>query len=221
MPVAGGEIRIADGRVSGAGELAADQIATGLAPRDWHLRSSHYLHTAKHRRIRVSVDDVPASATSVPCTVEVRGVSCVATLEVGAVGHAGDVLSVDGRLVFDRSPLPMLPPIAGVSRLVEIDLSIRATRRNQRLRPRCRSPRKAWPCRSGCSSSSADTRNRPEQFRGTTGSPPRSLVKEVPDIIRIRGMRTGPPLDTSQNANFCAARGIPFEEPPDGDAQAG
>ena len=35
------------------------------------------------------------------------------------------------------------------------------------------------------------------------------------------GMRTGPPLDTSLNADFCAARGIPVEEPPDGDAQAG
>jgi polyisoprenoid-binding protein YceI len=129
MPVAGGTIRIADGRVTGVGELAADQVSTGLGPRDWHLRSSHYLHTARHRRIRVSVDDVPASATSVPCTVVVRGASCVTPFEIGTVEFAGDVLRVDGRLVLDRSPLPMLPPIADVSRLVEVDLSIRATRR--------------------------------------------------------------------------------------------
>ena len=129
LPVAGGTIRIADGRVTGVGELAADQVSTGLKPRDWHLRSSHYLHTAKHRRIRVSADDVPASATSVPCTVVVRGASCVTPFEIGTVEFTGDVLRVDGRLVLDRSPLPMLPPIAGVSRLVEVDLSIRATRR--------------------------------------------------------------------------------------------
>jgi polyisoprenoid-binding protein YceI len=129
LPVAGGTIRIADGRVSGAGELAADQITTGLAPRDWHLRSSHYLHTARHRRIRVSVDDVPASATSVPCTVVVRGASCVTPFEIGTVEYDGDVLRVDGLLVLDRTPFPMLPPVAGVSRLVHLDLSIRATRR--------------------------------------------------------------------------------------------
>jgi polyisoprenoid-binding protein YceI len=129
MPVAGGTIRIADGRVTGAGELAADQITTGLAPRDWHLRSSHYLHTAKHPRIRVSVDDVPVGATSVPCTVVVRETSCVTPFEIGTVECAGDVLRVDGRLVLDRTPFPMLPPVAGVSRLVELDLSLRATSR--------------------------------------------------------------------------------------------
>ena len=59
----------------------------------------------------------------------VRGASCVTPFEIGTVEFTGDVLRVDGRLVLDRSPLPMLPPIAGVSRLVEVDLSIRATRR--------------------------------------------------------------------------------------------
>jgi polyisoprenoid-binding protein YceI len=129
MPVAGGTIRIADGRVTGAGELAADQVSTGLGPRDWHLRSSHYLHTAKHPRIRVSVDSAPGGAASILCTVVVRGASCVTPFEIGTVECTGDVLRVDGRVVLDRTPFPMLPPIAGVSRLVHLDLSIRAARR--------------------------------------------------------------------------------------------
>ena len=128
MPIAGGTIRIADGRVSGAGELAADQITTGLAPRDRHLRSSHYLHTAKHPRIRVSVDNAPVGAASIPCTAVVRGVSCITAFEIGAVEYTRGVLRVDGRLLLDRTPFPMLSPIAGVSRLVHLDLSIRATR---------------------------------------------------------------------------------------------
>ena len=66
IPVAGGTIRIADGRASGAGELTADRITTGLAPRDWHLRSSHYLHTAKHPRIRVSVGQRPRRGRLTP-----------------------------------------------------------------------------------------------------------------------------------------------------------
>jgi hypothetical protein len=64
-----------------------------------------------------------------PCTVIVRGISCVTTLEIDAVDYTGDLLSVDGRLVLDRTPFPMLPPVAGVSRLVELDLSLRATSR--------------------------------------------------------------------------------------------
>jgi polyisoprenoid-binding protein YceI len=129
MPVAGGTIRIADGRVTGVGELAADQVSTGLGPRDWHLRSSHYLHTAKHPRIRVSVDNASAGAAPILCTVVVRGASCVTPFEIGTVEWTGDDLRVDGRLVLDRTPFPMLRPIAGVSRLVHLDLSIRAKRR--------------------------------------------------------------------------------------------
>ena len=128
IPVAGGTIRVADGRASGAGELTADRITTGLAPRDWHLRSSHYLHTAKHPRIRVSVDNAPVGAASIPCAAVVRGVSCITAFEIGAVEYTRGVLRVDGRLLLDRTPFPMLSPIAGVSRLVHMDLSIRATR---------------------------------------------------------------------------------------------
>ena len=71
MPVISGSVRIRDGRVSGAGEIAADKVTTGLAPRDWHLRSSHYLGTARHPRIAVSVDDTGLDAGHFPCTVVV------------------------------------------------------------------------------------------------------------------------------------------------------
>jgi hypothetical protein len=128
IPVAAGTLHIADGRASGAGELSADRISTRLAPRDWHLRSSHYLHTSQHPRIRVSVDNAPVGAASIPCTAVVRRVSCVTAFEIGSVEYSSGVLRVDGRLLLDRTSLPMLPPIAGVSRLVHLDLSIRATR---------------------------------------------------------------------------------------------
>lgn len=130
MPIAGGTIRIGNGRVTGVGELAADQVSTGLGPRDWHLRSSHYLHTATHPRIQASVDNAPVDATLIPCTVVVRGASWVTPFEIGTVERTGNVLRVDGRLVLDRTPFPMLPPIAGVSRLIHLDLSIQATRRS-------------------------------------------------------------------------------------------
>lgn len=38
LPLLEGSITIGDGRIAGAGLLAADRIETALAPRDWHLR---------------------------------------------------------------------------------------------------------------------------------------------------------------------------------------
>src|SRR3954452_15344156 len=67
MPVAEGSVRFIDGRVTGDGQIAADRLSTGLAPRDWHLRSSHSLHTARHPRIRVSVGET-AVGSPVECT---------------------------------------------------------------------------------------------------------------------------------------------------------
>jgi polyisoprenoid-binding protein YceI len=127
MPVAEGSVRFTDGRVSGDGQIAADRLSTGLAPRDWHLRSSHYLHTARHPRIRVSVADT-AVGSPFECTVVVRGASCTVPLTVDAVELDEEVLRVTGHLLLDRRPLPMLPPIAGVSRLVEIELELLARR---------------------------------------------------------------------------------------------
>jgi polyisoprenoid-binding protein YceI len=127
MPIAEGLVRFTDGRVSGAGHIAADRLSTGLAPRDWHLRSSHYLHTARHARIRVSVAETPVGSPF-ECTVVVRGTSCTVPLTVDAVELDEELLQVTGHLLLDRRPLPMLPPIAGVSRLVEIELELLARR---------------------------------------------------------------------------------------------
>jgi polyisoprenoid-binding protein YceI len=127
MPIAEGSVRFTDGRVSGDGQIAADRLSTGLAPRDWHLRSSHYLHTARHPRIRVSVAATPVGGPF-ECTVVVRGTSCTVPLTVDAVELDEEVLQVTGHLLLDRRPLPMLPPIAGVSRLVEIELELLARR---------------------------------------------------------------------------------------------
>ena len=127
MPITEGSVRFTDGRVSGDGQIAADRLSTGLAPRDWHLRSSHYLHTARHPWIRVSVAETPVGGPF-ECTVVVRGTSCTVPLTVDAVDLDEEVLRVTGHLLLDRRPLPMLPPIAGVSRLVEIELELLARR---------------------------------------------------------------------------------------------
>jgi polyisoprenoid-binding protein YceI len=49
IPVTSGTIRITEGQLEGSGEIGAAEIDTGLAARDWHLRTSHYLHTAPTR----------------------------------------------------------------------------------------------------------------------------------------------------------------------------
>jgi polyisoprenoid-binding protein YceI len=130
MPVISGTIRIRDGRVSGSGEIAADKVTTGLAPRDWHLRSSHYLGTARHPRIAVSVDDTGVDAGQFPCTVVVRDTLTTVPLDVRAVKIEDGRLRVEAHLVLDRTPFPMLPPIAGVSRRVDVELTLLASARS-------------------------------------------------------------------------------------------
>ncbi|GAF42977.1 hypothetical protein RW1_005_00820 [Rhodococcus wratislaviensis NBRC 100605] len=73
IPLREGSITISDGRITGTGLLAADRIDTALAPRDWHLRSTHYLHTDKHSTIEVAIDGADLSSQPVPCEVTVRG----------------------------------------------------------------------------------------------------------------------------------------------------
>lgn len=46
------------------------------------------------------------------------------------------------------------------------------------------------------------------------------LVKELQATVRIRSYIQSYTLDTQLNADFCEARGIPFEAPPDGVAEA-
>ena len=129
MPVSSGSISIRDGRVSGSGEVAADKVTTGLAPRDWHLRSSHYLGTARHPRIAVSVDGTGLEAGQFPCTVVVRDTPATVPLDVRAVQIQDGLLRIECHLVLDRTPFPMLPPLAGVSRRVDVELTLVATKR--------------------------------------------------------------------------------------------
>jgi hypothetical protein len=58
------------------------------------------------------------SSTSVRCT----------TAPGDSARSLQELLRVTGHLLLDRRPLPMLPPIAGVSRLVEIELELLARR---------------------------------------------------------------------------------------------
>jgi hypothetical protein len=64
--------------------------------------------------------------------VVVRGTSCTVPLTIDVVELDEEVLRVTGHLLLDRRPLPMLPPIAGVSRLVEIELELLARRASDR-----------------------------------------------------------------------------------------
>ena len=73
IPLLEGSITISDGGITGTGLLAADRIGTALAPRDWYLRSAHYLHTDEHPTICVAIDGADLSSQSVPCEVTVRG----------------------------------------------------------------------------------------------------------------------------------------------------
>jgi polyisoprenoid-binding protein YceI len=124
IPAKAGTLRIVDGRLSGTGEIAADRIATGVRARDWHLRSAHYLHTNQHPTITLSVQDADISAGEVACTVTVRGTSSVVPLRISSVDYREGRLHLAAGVDLDRTVFPMLPPIAGVSRRVHIDLSV-------------------------------------------------------------------------------------------------
>jgi polyisoprenoid-binding protein YceI len=131
MPVMSGCICVRDGQVSGSGEIAADKVTTGLAPRDWHLRSSHYLGTARHPRIAVSIGETGLEAGQFPCTVVVRDTPTTVPLHLREVGIDDGRLRIEAHLVLDRTPFPMLPPLAGVSRRVDVELTLVAIDRSR------------------------------------------------------------------------------------------
>jgi uncharacterized protein (TIGR02118 family) len=59
-----------------------------------------------------------------------------------------------------------------------------------------------------------------EQFQDYWVDQHAALVKEVQSTIRIKKYIQSYTIDTRLNADFCSARGIPFETPPDGVAEA-
>lgn len=127
MPVTAGTIRITEGRLEASGEIGAAQIDTGLATRDWHLRTSHYLHTRAHPRIGVSFTGTDPGATQADCTVTVRGTPSTVPMRVRRVAFDDGTLRIEADVALDRTPYRMLPPLAGVSRVVHTDVEIAAT----------------------------------------------------------------------------------------------
>jgi polyisoprenoid-binding protein YceI len=127
MPAISGFIEIRDGRLRGSGRVSADRVDTGLRPRDWHLRSRHYLNTSTFPEIHLSVEEVPVAAGAAECTVVVRGTSAIVSLELDDIEVLDGVLRLSAHGTVDRTAYPMWPPIAGVSRLVHVGLSVVAS----------------------------------------------------------------------------------------------
>jgi polyisoprenoid-binding protein YceI len=128
MPAVEGTLHIEDGRLSGSGVIAASKVDTGVAPRDWHLRSSHYLKTAAHPTIALEVAGAEIAAGTVPCTVTVRGTSSIVPLIIEKIDVVDGALHLQAGVDLDRTPFPMLPPLAGVSRIVHIGLTVVAVK---------------------------------------------------------------------------------------------
>jgi polyisoprenoid-binding protein YceI len=128
IPVGTGTIEVADGHLTGQGLLAADQIATGLGPRDWHLRSSHYLHTAKHPTITVAINSADLAAGQASCDVTVRETAAPVQMDLQSVEVVDGGLHIRAATTVDRTVYPMLPPIAGVSRRVHLEVTVVARR---------------------------------------------------------------------------------------------
>ncbi|HEX3827548.1 MAG TPA: YceI family protein [Sporichthyaceae bacterium] len=126
MPVVAGTIRLQNGRVQATGASAADRIDTGLRPRDWHLRTAHYLHSAAHPTIQLRVEDGPLAPGELDATLVVRDVAAPIRLTVEAVEQTENTLVVHASTSLDRTPFPGLRPFAGVSRIIHVELNITA-----------------------------------------------------------------------------------------------
>jgi hypothetical protein len=56
--------------------------------------------------------------------VVVRDTPTTVPLDLRAVEIADGRLRIESHIVLDRTPFPMLPPIAGVSRRVDVELTL-------------------------------------------------------------------------------------------------
>jgi polyisoprenoid-binding protein YceI len=130
LPVAGGELQLDDDTLHGAGELDAGGIDTGLRARDWHLRTGHYLCTSIHPRIGVRVSGCTVGEPSATCSVTVRGHAEPMTIDIRRLEVHPEELHLTAHTTVDRTVFAMLPPAAGVSRLVSVDVDLVARRRS-------------------------------------------------------------------------------------------
>jgi polyisoprenoid-binding protein YceI len=99
-------------------------VSTGIAARDWHLRTSHYLHAKRHPVIRMAVDDADLVTGTARCVVTVRNTTAPVTMTITHWEVVDGELHLEAAVELDRSPFPMLPPLAGVSRKVRVELIV-------------------------------------------------------------------------------------------------
>jgi polyisoprenoid-binding protein YceI len=123
-----GKLRIKGGAISGEGAADATSVDTKLRPRDWHLRTSHYLHTTKYPEIRFGVDSCRLDSGSGQARLEVRDRMVTVPVTIDEFHISGGELRLKVSGSFDRRSLGMLPRQAGVSRVVRLNLDIVATR---------------------------------------------------------------------------------------------
>jgi polyisoprenoid-binding protein YceI len=123
-----GEVIIEGGIVRGHGTADAAAVDTGIKPRDWHLRTSHYLHTAKYPAVRLRVERCDLDSRQAEARLEVRDGVVLIPITIDEVRTQGDELRLKISGSFDRRGLGMLPRLAGVSRMVHLDLDLVATR---------------------------------------------------------------------------------------------
>lgn len=110
------------------GAVDAGSVTTGIGARDWHLRHSHYLSAKAHPTIELHVDPFPAQGGNVRGTLRTRGKEVAVDLEVDPLEITGNAARVRARGSFDRSGLGMLPPLAGVSKIIHVTLDVVARR---------------------------------------------------------------------------------------------
>jgi polyisoprenoid-binding protein YceI len=127
LPVVDGTFRVATGRLAGEGTVSAAKVDTGLAPRDWHLRTSHYLSAKKYPTISMSVADAALAADVVELQIHVRGHPSAVELRIDEALVNNGRLRLQAHGTIDRSGLGMLGPWAGVSRLVRVTLTVVAS----------------------------------------------------------------------------------------------
>lgn len=129
LPLREGSVVVAGGALSGEGVADAAGVKTGIGARDAHLRTGHYLHAEAQPDVRLSVHDVPLDAREMTAQLTARGATMPVTLTVSELREQDGVLHVAAHGRFDRGPLGMLARPAGVSREIELDLTIAARRR--------------------------------------------------------------------------------------------
>lgn len=124
LPIADGSVTLDRGIMTASGALAASEIDTRLAPRDWHLRSNHYLAAKNYPQIEVRLHPCAIESEAAEFSLSLRGVTARFSLAIGYQFLEDGNLSLTANGWFDRSAYPMLPPWGGVSRMVHVDVEI-------------------------------------------------------------------------------------------------